>query len=576
MDRVRLSVCSFLLLLLIFPDTSSAAAKQNAKTLYDKAVRVEEQLKDSAKLRAKVGNWKRAVTAFQNVYYTYPTSGYCDNSLFRAANLYYEMAEKFKDPLYYHRATSTYEFLIDQYSSSSLVDEAMIETIRIYRDKLNKEKQASQLEKRLKVRNPKAAAALARKPDPPALSAPRIQEKEHRVPMPFTPEATTIQPATMQSLRHYTGTDYTRIVIDFDKEVSFKRDRLANPDRLYFDFDNTVAMKSLVEQNFEVDDGFLKQIRVGQNTFRKARVVLDLKSIETYEVFSLYHPYRIVIDVQGTKSARIPAPTEPTPTVAVTPESAVIKPPETNGNGKYSLARQLGLKVRRIIVDPGHGGQDPGAMSGSLREKDITLDVARRLRTLLETKYDFEVLMTRDSDRFVPLEERTAYANSHSADLFVSVHVNSSRNKRARGIETYYLNFATTPEAMEVAARENAISEKNMGELQKLTTAIALNSKIDESRDFAGLVQTNLVSHLKKQYAIPSLGVKQAPFYVLIGAHMPSILAEISFLSHQQESRLLTDTSYRQSIAEGLATGVHRYIQTLAENRLTQHRKESR
>src|SRR5688572_22913617 len=187
MDRVRLSVCSFLLLLLIFPDTSSAAAKQNAKTLYDKAVRVEEELKDSAKLRAKVGNWKRAVTAFQNVYYTYPTSGYCDNSLFRAANLYYEMAEKFKDPLYYHRATSTYEFLIEQYSSSSLVDEAMVETIRIYRDKLNKEKQALQIEKKLKVRNPKAAAALARKPSAAPLSPPRIEEKEHRVPMPFAP-----------------------------------------------------------------------------------------------------------------------------------------------------------------------------------------------------------------------------------------------------------------------------------------------------------------------------------------------------------------------------------------------------
>ena len=545
MRQLRLSVCSVFLLILFLPITPALAKtkKDSAKTLYDKAVRLESDLRKTSKSRANAASWKKTINAFRNVYYMYPSSGYCDNALYHVATLYSQMAEQFQDSFYYHRATATYQFLIEQYSSSSLVEEAMLEAIRIYRDELKRENDAEALRKRLKSRNPKVAETISKKPP-----------------------ATLTQPATLQSLRHYTGTDYTRIVIDFDKEISFKRDRLSNPDRLYLDFDNTVAMKSLLEENFEVDDGFLKQIRVGQNTYRKARVVLDLKSIETYEIFSLYHPYRIVIDVQGKKTASLPPPV-----ASVTPETTV-KPPEKNGNGKYSLARQLGLKVRRIILDPGHGGQDPGAISGGIREKDITLDVSRRLKQLLQSKYDFEVLMTRDSDRYVALEERTAFANSNAADLFVSVHVNSSRNKRARGIETYYLNFATTPEAMEVAARENAIAEKNMAELQKLTTAIAMNSKIEESRDFAGLVQTHLVSHLKKDYAIPSLGVKQAPFYVLIGAHMPSILAEISFLSNHQEFQLLSEDSYKQSIAEGLATGVHRYIQTLAENKLTQIR----
>lgn len=551
MDRVRLIVCSIFVLILLLP-SFALAKKQDAKALYDKAIRMENELKQSTKQRSSLARWKSTIDAFRTVYYKYPSSGYCDNSLFHVATLYSQMAEKFHDNLYNHRAVSTYQFLIEQYSSSSLIDEALLESIRIYRDTLNKEKEADELEKKLRIRNPRAAATIAKKK--------KTDE----------PKPTATQPATLQSLRHYTGTDYTRIVIDFDKEVSFKRNRLSAPDRLYFDFDNTVAMKSLVEQNFDVDDGFLKQIRVGQNTFRKARVVLDLKSIENYEVFALYHPYRIVIDVQGTKTAAAPPPAAD-PAVVVIPERS-IKPPQTNGNGKYSLARQLGLKVRRIIVDAGHGGHDPGAMSGGMREKDITLDVARRLKTILQTRHDFEVLMTREQDRYVALEERTAFANSHAADLFVSVHVNSSRNKRARGVETYYLNFATTPEAMEVAARENAIAEKNMGELQKLTAAIALNSKIDESRDFAGLVQTHLVSHLKKNYEVPSLGVKQAPFYVLIGAHMPSILAEISFLSNQHESSLLKEDSYRQSIAEGLASGVYQYIQTLAENRLTQNR----
>ena len=277
MDRVRLSVCSIFLLILLLP-LSALAKKEDAKTLYDKATRLESDIKNSAKQRSNIANWKNAISAFRTVYYKYPSSGYSDNALFHVATLYSQMAEQFEDSLYYHRATATFQFLIDQYSSSSLSDEAMLESIRIYRDELKKDKEADALEKKLKIRNPKAAASISRKKS-----------------------ASPIQPATLKTLRHYTGIDYTRIVIDFDKEVSFKRDRLSAPDRLYFDFDNTVAMKPLLEQNFEVNDGFLKQIRIGQNTFRKARVVLDLKSIETYEVFALYHPYRIVIDIQGTE-----------------------------------------------------------------------------------------------------------------------------------------------------------------------------------------------------------------------------------------------------------------------------------
>ncbi|HEY7161794.1 MAG TPA: N-acetylmuramoyl-L-alanine amidase, partial [Acidobacteriota bacterium] len=392
--------------------------------------------------------------------------------------------------------------------------------------------------------------------------------------------ATATQPATLKSLRHYTGQDYTRVVLDFDKEVPFKRNRLMNPDRLYVDFDNTVAFKDLLQQEFSVDDGFLKQIRVGQNTYRKARVVLDLKSIENFEIFSLYHPYRVIIDIQGKKTpvAAIVPPPPVTPQINTeAPKQSAVDQTETpemaktNTSGQYSLARQLGLTVRRIVLDPGHGGHDPGAMRNGMKEKDITLDVSLKLKTILEQEYGYEVLMTRTTDDFVPLEERTAFANSKSADLFVSVHVNSSRNKKAKGIETYYLNFATTPETMEVAARENAISEKNMGELQKLTTAIALNTKIEESRDFAKLIQTNLVGHLEKGYAPNNLGVKQAPFYVLIGAQMPSILAEISFISNEREYNLLETSGYRQTIAQGLARGIKSYVETLAESRLTRN-----
>ncbi|MCI0443896.1 N-acetylmuramoyl-L-alanine amidase [bacterium] len=547
---------SFLILSLLLVSTTLSAANSNAKELYDQAVKLEEALKKSGDKQAQISEWKKVVEAYRKVYYNNPSSGYCDNSLFHVGGLYAEMGRRFNDNLYLHRACSTYEFLIQQYASSSLVEEAMLEYIRIMRDELKQENETKGMEERLRERSPRMAENV-------------LKESS----------ATATQPATLKSLRHYTGPDYTRVVLDFDKEVPFKRDRLMNPDRLYVDFDNTVAFKDLLEQQFSVDDGFLKQIRVGQNTFRKARVVLDLKSIETFEIFSLYHPYRVVIDIQGKKTpvaAVTPAPIAPQVTTEVPKETTVDKneTPEmakTNTTGQYSLARQLGLTVRRIVLDPGHGGHDPGAMRSGMKEKDITLDVTQKLKGILEQEFGYEVLMTRTEDDYVALEERTAFANSKSADLFVSVHVNSSRNKKAKGIETYYLNFATTPEAMEVAARENAISEKNMGELQKLTTAIALNTKIEESRDFAKLIQTNLVGHLQKGYAPSNLGVKQAPFYVLIGAQMPSILAEISFISNEREYNLLETSGYRQTIAQGLARGIKSYVETLAESRLTRN-----
>ncbi len=541
---------SFLILFLLLIRPPIFAAAPSAKELYDQAVKLEEALKKSGDKQKHVSEWKKVVEAYRKVYYTHPSSGYCDNSLFHVGGIYAEIGRRFNDDLYLHRACSTYEFLIQQYNSSSLVEEAMLEYIRIMRDELSKEQELKAMEAKLRARSPKMAANVLNE---------------------FS--ATATQPASLKSLRHYTGPDYTRVVLDFDKEVPFKRNRLMNPDRLYLDFDNTVAYQELLEQEFSVDDGFLKRVRVGQNTYRKARVVLDLKSIENFEVFSLYHPYRVVIDIQGKKTPVVSvAPISP----EVAPEvpSLPAEPPEmakTNTSGQYSLARQLGLKVRRIVLDPGHGGNDPGAMRSGMKEKDITLDVSHKLKSILEEEYGYEVLMTRIEDSYVPLEERTAFANSKSADLFVSVHVNSSRNKKAKGIETYYLNFATTPEAMEVAARENAISEKNMGELQKLTTAIALNTKIEESRDFAELIQTHLVGHLQKGYTPSNLGVKQAPFYVLIGAQMPSILAEISFISNEGECNLLETSNYRHSIAQGLARGIKSYVETLAESRLTRN-----
>ena len=243
-------------------------------------------------------------------------------------------------------------------------------------------------------------------------------------------------------------------------------------------------------------------------------------------------------------------------------------------NGERTLTRALGLKVGRIVVDAGHGGHDNGTVGpGGLQEKDLTLDVARRLGKLLETKLGAEVIYTRNDDSFVPLETRTAIANQNQADLFISIHANSSRDASARGVETYYLNFTSSPEALEVAARENAVSQTSVHELQDLVKKIALKEKVGESHEFAGEVQKSLWSGLAaKSPGLRNRGVKKAPFIVLIGANMPSVLAEISFLSNPADERRLKTPEYRQRIAEYLYTGITHYASGLSGVKVAQKR----
>ncbi|HEX7959279.1 MAG TPA: N-acetylmuramoyl-L-alanine amidase, partial [Terriglobales bacterium] len=249
--------------------------------------------------------------------------------------------------------------------------------------------------------------------------------------------------------------------------------------------------------------------------------------------------------------------------VATLPVTHAAQP---TASGERSLIRALGLKIGKIVVDAGHGGHDTGTIGpNGLREKDLVLDVALRLGKLLRTKLGADVVYTRDDDTFIPLETRTAIANQNQADLFISVHANSSPDPEARGIETYYLNFTSSPDALEVAARENAVSEKSIHELQDLVKKIALKEKIEESREFASDVDRSL--HLGLMARSPGLkdrGVKKAPFIVLIGANMPSILAEISFVSNPTDERKLKTPEYRQKIAESLYRGVAKYVSGLS------------
>jgi N-acetylmuramoyl-L-alanine amidase len=239
---------------------------------------------------------------------------------------------------------------------------------------------------------------------------------------------------------------------------------------------------------------------------------------------------------------------------------------QPSANGDRSLIRALGLKIGKIVIDPGHGGHDTGTIGpNGVREKDVVLDVSRRLGKMLRQQLGAQVIYTRSDDTFIPLETRTAIANRERADLFISVHANSSEDPDARGVETYYLNFTSSKDALEVAARENAVSQKSIYELQDLVKKIALKEKIDESREFASDVQSSLYTSLaSKSSSLRNRGVKKAPFIVLIGANMPSILAEISFVSNPVDARRLQTPEHRQQIAESLYRGVARYVNGLS------------
>ena len=224
--------------------------------------------------------------------------------------------------------------------------------------------------------------------------------------------------------------------------------------------------------------------------------------------------------------------------------------------------------MHRIVIDPGHGGKDPGTVNRrlGLKEKDITLDIGKRLNAILNEHKELEVILTRPRDEFVPLEERAAIANSNQGDIFVSIHTNSAPRLTARGVESYYLNVTADPWAMEVAAQENAMSRKSMADMRTILDQILQNSKISESRIFTQFIQESMIANLKRKYdGIEDLGVKKAPFYVLLGAQMPSALVEVSFLSHSDEARRLATPEYRQAVAAGLYLGIINFIQSLGK-----------
>ena len=623
-------------------------------------------------------------------------SGYADNALWQAATVSLAAHRVYRQAADRARALELLDLLVRRYPSSSLAPQARA---LLRRHGPGVTARATPAPTPTPTPTPAPTRAPTPTPAPtPAAPAPvamvtAVDTTPVAAPAPTTrPAETGGRLATLRGLRRTMIGDTVRLTLDFDAEVAFDQQRLAGPDRVFFDFAHTAAISALSDTVLQFEGPTVRRVRLGKPRADVTRLVIDLDGVATYSVFALYHPYRLTIDLSpaGTMvAAAVPRATVatppvglpsqlPSPTAAAAPPPAplrtsrvvtpaavgtvapptrivvvepllaaampsgarfteappaaapalasraftrprdllrvrrveplmartAVRPPAglppgvvlstfvasaeriavrrdhraaapvsplpigpsatENGSGGFSIARQLGLGVSRIVIDPGHGGKDPGAPGSKTTEAEVVLDVALRVEKILAAERGIEVLLTRRDDTYVPLEERTAIANRHAADLFLSIHANSSRNRKAAGVETYVLNFATNADAEAVAARENATATGSMRNLPDMVRAITQNNKRDESRDLAGAVQESLVSRLRPHNPpLRDLGVKQAPFVVLIGAGMPSVLAEIAFISHDSEGGLLKTEKYRQRIAEALAQAVLRYTKAL-------------
>jgi N-acetylmuramoyl-L-alanine amidase/type II secretory pathway predicted ATPase ExeA len=355
-----------------------------------------------------------------------------------------------------------------------------------------------------------------------------------------------------------------RVVVLLDDMVEYDSARISGPERIYFDLHNARLSPSVAQKVVPPQDGLLKWVRAAQNTDDIVRLVLDAGGAKDYSARLLSNPPRLVIDLHAHSAA---APGSSAPSVAEL-QTTANTPTATNagGDSRPSLARELGLKISRIAIDPGHGGSDTGAMGPhGLVEKNLCLDVALRLGQLIEENIaGAQVVYTRKRDRYVSLEDRTAIANDAKADLFVSIHANSSDSREARGVETYYLSLLASPESMKLATRENALALSSLHDLPELIQKITRNQKISESKQLAEDMQNALSQRLQLvSRRETNRGVKQAPFVVLTGANMPAILSEISFLSNASDESLLLESSQRQRVAEGLFRGIADYLDSL-------------
>jgi N-acetylmuramoyl-L-alanine amidase len=542
-DYKKTFLCCLLACCILSVTWPRASSADSAKIKYYRAEACYKKLRHSPKKQKYRCYWLGCIEKFQAVYEHNPSGPWAAAGLYMSGKLYRELYRRSFKKSDKKSALDIYRRIIKDYPKSA------------YRRKA---------ENALQNLSPKGIPKIAskrktRKKNNVMPAEDDIEKQIKKISYVKTPVETHAKgpkgiTGTVVGLRFWSNPSYTRVVIDADSEMSYshrllKEDiTIRKPHRLYVDLENSRLGKD-IKKYIPINDNLLSDARAGQYTSDRVRVVIDIKSFKTYKIFSLKNPFRIVIDVWGKEGS-----------AAV---RAVRKDRKGDKIAPGALAKQLALGVKRIVIDPGHGGRDygaPGYLKG-VHEKNVVLELARRLAKKIREKLHCEVVMTRTRDKYLTLEERTAFANTKNADLFISLHTNAARDRRAYGIETFFLNLATDDDAILVAARENATSTKNISDLQTILSDLMQNAKINESSRLAVHVQRCMCKDLKKRYSrIKNKGVKQAPFYVLLGAQMPAILIETAFISNSRDCKRLVNSKYQDRMCDAIVKGIREYI----------------
>ncbi len=540
--RTSIQFPHLLVFLLSFAFTiqGTAAAADFIDKRYDLATACYNGLKFDHERSKQRTEWLICADKYRQLYHERPTHEKAAACLYRLGRIYEEMYRRFHLSYDRQEAVAYYEDLQVIFPRSNLADDVIyrIAGIRIGQ---NRKEEAREFLHRIIEKYPDG--------DRYGAAVRKLEELQNITTIKATKKLKT-RPAYLNSpVRYWSNPDYTRVVIKVSDQIDYQEvllpDDENHPKRLYVDLENC-SLTPEAKKPILVGDGLLKRIRTGQFAPDTVRVVLDTVSLEDYKIFHLKDPYRIVIDISGIRTAG--SRTRP-------------NSPERN----ISLAEQFGLGVKTIILDPGHGGKDPGAVSPTGRlEKNITLSIAKKTAKILNQKKGYNVILTRTKDVFIPLEERTAIANTRKADLFVSIHANSAADPELKGIETYYLNMATSREERKAAARENSSSVSQISDLQKILDDLVKKSKKEESRRLATIIHQNFIDGLNDRYPVNDLGIKKAPFIVLIGARMPAILLETGFISNREEEERLCSQNYQELLAQRITQGIEEYASNLS------------
>ena len=575
MVKLKTYILPIFLILFIFTSififTTNSFAN-SAKQKYMAADACYKKLRKSPSKQKKEIEWLNCISQYEIIYRLHSDSPWAPAGMYKAAQLYTSLFKWSGRQIHEHQAADLLARLQNKYPKSAYAGRTkiLLKSITVHPTFSAKKIHHIQSKKRL-TKNDVLIRKFIQNSKVPIEKEVKAINDAYQKPVDIEPapkENKSSRDIMVTDLRFWSNPEYTRIVVNAESERKYSHRLLKkDPDinkpfqRLYIDIENTKLGKGVAEHT-QINDNLLNQARAGQYLPHTVRVVVDIKSFENYKIFSLKDPFRIVIDIWGKGSNGAPVPSSD-------PKVADSKKPEklsrlTTDNLKSSdIARQLALGVRTIVIDPGHGGSDPGAPGyyKNVWEKDIVLKIAKKLAVTLRERLKCTVVLTRTTDKKLSLEERTAIANTKRADLFISLHVNAAKNRKLRGIETYILNLATDEQAIAVAARENATSEKNISDLEFILSDLMKHAKIEESTRLADVVQNSFIKEMRKKYSgINNLGVKQAPFYVLLGARMPSILIETSFISNKIECKRLMSDSYQTAISDSITAGIEKYI----------------